>query len=123
MTFFTVVYARILISHAELQADNYLSGWLTEKALTTLNFKSIKENKMDLTIKNRYPLYMYHKKKAEPVRVDSRGEEVELANKGWSSSYIFKEYPKWVNGEIVNAPTKKESEKTKVVKEDIRGKK
>lgn len=68
---------------------------------------------MDLTIKNRYPLYMYHKKEAEPVRVDSRGEEVELTNKGWSSSYIHKEYPKWINGELI---TSAKEDKTKVRK-------
>lgn len=50
-----------------------------------------------------YPRYMYHKDENEPKVVMSRAEETELSTKGWITTYIHKEYPKMVDGKIVNS--------------------
>jgi len=49
----------------------------------------------------KFPIYMYHKAYDEPRRVDNNSEKVDLENQGWTSAYIHKSYPKWVNGVIV----------------------
>ena len=53
---------------------------------------------------NDYPRYVYHREYDEPRRVDNREQENELVNKGWSKSYLYKEFPKYVNGIIVKTP-------------------
>ena len=44
---------------------------------------------------------MYHRDFDEPLRVDNKDEQRQLAEKGWEDHYIHKEYPKWVKGQIV----------------------
>jgi len=51
--------------------------------------------------KSPYPRYLYHKDYNEPIRVDSAEDEAPLLNQGWVAKYLHKEYPKWVNGIIV----------------------
>jgi hypothetical protein len=50
-----------------------------------------------------YPRSMYHRDHDKPKVVNSRAEEVEASTKGWITSYIFKEYPKWVDGKLVQS--------------------
>lgn len=50
-----------------------------------------------------YPKYMYHRDENEPKIVMSKAEESELSTKGWLAAYIYKEYPKMVDGKIVNS--------------------
>lgn len=50
-----------------------------------------------------YPRYMYHRNHDKPVRVDSKAEQTDRKNVGWTTGYIHKEYPKWVNGELVRS--------------------
>jgi len=47
---------------------------------------------------NEYPKYLYHREYDEPRMVETREQESDLLNKGWQKAYIFKEYPKMVNG-------------------------
>lgn len=49
----------------------------------------------------KFPIYMYHKSYDEPRRADNNSEKVDLENQGWTSAYIHKPYPKWVNGVII----------------------
>ncbi len=51
----------------------------------------------------KYPIYLYHKEYDDPRKVDNSAEEVDLKNKGWVRRYIWKEYPKMVNGVLVNS--------------------
>ena len=50
-----------------------------------------------------YPKYMYHVDHSEPVRVDSKAEQTDMENKGWTAARLFKEYPKWVGGKLVQS--------------------
>jgi len=50
-----------------------------------------------------YPKYMNHVDHDEPVRVDSKAEQVDMENKGWTTARIFKEYPKYVGDKIVHS--------------------
>lgn len=47
---------------------------------------------------SQYPKFMYHREYDEPRRVDTKEQENDLKNKGWVSRYLYKEYPKMVNG-------------------------
>lgn len=51
----------------------------------------------------KYPTYLYHKDFNEPKYVDNKIDEEALLNKGWRRQYIKKEYPKWVDGVIVQS--------------------
>lgn len=67
---------------------------------------------------------MYHRDYNEPVRADNNGEKIDFENKGWTSAYIHKEYPKWVNGVIVQTKRDQEillgkQEKVTLVKEKV----
>ena len=59
-----------------------------------------------------YPRYVYHADHNEPIRVDSKAEETNLLNQGWTTRYLHKEYPKWVNGKVVQS--KKEEELARI---------
>lgn len=50
-----------------------------------------------------YPRYMYHRDHNEPVRVDSKAEQTDKENLGWTTARLYKEYPKWVGGKIVQS--------------------
>lgn len=50
-----------------------------------------------------FPKYMNHVDHNEPVRVDSKAEQVDMQNKGWTTARIFKEYPKWVGDKLVRS--------------------
>ena len=76
--------------------------------------------------KSPYPRYVYHKDYNEPIRVDSLEDETPLLNQGWVTRYLHKEYPKWVNGVIVQdaeehekvlAGAKKDKKRTVKVKD------
>ena len=58
---------------------------------------------MDLTQKRVYPRSMYHRNFDEPKMVNSRVEEAEASTKGWITTYIYKEFPKMVDGKIVRS--------------------
>ena len=49
-----------------------------------------------------FPRYLHHKD-YEPKRVDNEEDEKHWINKGWRKQYIYKSYPKWVNGVIINS--------------------
>ena len=55
-----------------------------------------------------YPKYMYHVDHNEPIRVDSKAEQVSMENKGWTTARLFKEYPKWVEGKLVQSQAEEE---------------
>ena len=59
-----------------------------------------------------YPRYVYHADHNEPIRVDSKAEETNLLNQGWTTRYLHKEYPKWVNDKVVQS--KEEEELTRI---------
>lgn len=50
-----------------------------------------------------YPKYMYHRDHNTPTRVDSKAEQTDLENQGWTTARLFKEYPKWVGDKIVQS--------------------
>jgi hypothetical protein len=50
-----------------------------------------------------YPKWMYHPTEA-PKMVKNESDEETLLGQGWSSSYIQQEYPKYVDGKVVNNP-------------------
>ena len=52
----------------------------------------------------QYPKYMYHREYDDPRRVDTKDQENDLKNKGWVNRYLFKEYPKMVNGILCKTP-------------------
>jgi hypothetical protein len=58
--------------------------------------------------KKKYPFYMYHPEIQDPLRVDNKDEERQLAEKGWVSHYIKHKYPTWLDGKIFK--TKEEHE-------------
>lgn len=62
-----------------------------------------------MATQRKYPFYMYHKEHDEPLRVDNKDEERQLAEKGWEPNYIHKEYPKWVKGKIVKSKAEHEA--------------
>jgi hypothetical protein len=75
-----------------------------------------------------FPTYMYHKEYAEPRRADDQDQATELEAKGWRSNYIWKEYPKMVNGILCKDEATEKlllqaqsniPEKVKVVKDHI----
>ena len=72
-----------------------------------------------------FPAYMYHKNYNEPRRVDNQDQVSELENKGWVTRYLYKEYPKMVNGIICKDKATEElllrntPPKPKVVKDQI----
>lgn len=43
-----------------------------------------------------YPIYLYHKEYDEPRIANNKAQQTELENKGWTTRYIKKHYPKWV---------------------------
>ena len=55
-----------------------------------------------------YPRTMYHVNHEKPKVVNSKAEEAEASTKGWIVSYIYKEYPKWVDGKIVQSQAEEE---------------
>jgi len=55
-----------------------------------------------------YPRYLYHRDYDEPKIVNSKAEEMELGTKGWVTSYIHKDYPKWVGDKIVQSKEEEE---------------
>ena len=62
---------------------------------------------------NPYPRYVYHADHNEPIRVDNKAEETNLLNQGWTTRYLHKEYPKWINGKIVHSKEEEAAEKDK----------
>lgn len=50
-----------------------------------------------------YPRYLYHKEHNEPKMVENKAQETELRNLGWVARYLWREFPKMVNGIIVNS--------------------
>ena len=60
-----------------------------------------------------YPRYVYHADHNEPIRVDSKAEETNLLNQGWTTRYLHKEYPKLVNGKTVYSKEEEDAEKDK----------
>jgi len=65
-----------------------------------------------------YPKYVYHPDHNEPRRVDSKPEEQELGTKGWTASYIHKEYPKWIGDKLVQS--KEEAERLNLIKAEVK---
>ena len=57
--------------------------------------------KENIMAETKYPHYMWHKNQDKPLLVANKDEERQLAEKGYQSRYIHKDYPKWVNGRIV----------------------
>jgi hypothetical protein len=51
---------------------------------------------------------MYHLNHDKPKVVTSKAEEAEASTKGWIVSYIYKEYPKYVDGKIVQSQAEEE---------------
>lgn len=47
---------------------------------------------------NKYPVYLYHKEYNDPRIANNKAQQTDLENKGWTTRYIYKEYPKMVNG-------------------------
>jgi hypothetical protein len=75
-----------------------------------------------------FPTYMYHKEYDEPRRVDDQDQATELELKGWKNSYVWKMYPKIVNGILCKDEATEKlllqaqsniPEKVKVVKDHI----
>ena len=52
----------------------------------------------------KYPMYVYHKEYNEPRRCDNLGQLNELTSQGWTESYVWKEFPKMVNGILCKTP-------------------
>jgi hypothetical protein len=74
--------------------------------------------------KQTYPVYVYHKDYDEPKRCDNKDELRALIDRGWQIKYIYKPYPKWVNGRIVKNKAehdalKKTMPTIEVIKTDI----
>lgn len=55
-----------------------------------------------------FPKYMYHKDHNEPVRVDSKAEQTDKENLGWTTMRLFKEYPKWIGDKLVQSKAEEE---------------
>ena len=55
-----------------------------------------------------FPKYMYHKDHNEPIRVDSKAEQTDKENLGWTTARLFKEFPKWVGDKIVHSKAEEE---------------
>lgn len=55
-----------------------------------------------------YPRYLYHRDHDEPKIAMSKAEESELSTKGWLTTYVHKEYPKYVGDKIVNSQEEEE---------------
>jgi hypothetical protein len=75
-----------------------------------------------------FPTYMYHREHPEGRRVDDQDQATDLENSGWRNQYIWKEYPKMVNGILCKDPETEKllkqaqanvPEKVKVVKDHI----
>lgn len=55
-----------------------------------------------------YPKYLYHRDHDEPVRVDSKAEQTDKENLGWTTMRLFKEYPKWIGDKLVQSKAEEE---------------
>lgn len=55
-----------------------------------------------------FPRYMQHKDHSEPIRVDSKAEQTDKENQGWTTARLFKEFPKWVGDKIVHSKAEEE---------------
>lgn len=74
-----------------------------------------------------FPRAMYHKDHNEPIIVSNKVDMEALESKGWIDSYMYKEYPKMVEGVVVNSKEEEAARlseakgelKMKVVKESV----
>lgn len=55
-----------------------------------------------------FPKYMYHRDHNEPIRVDSKAEQTDRENLGWTTARLFKEYPKWIGDKLVQSGVEEE---------------
>jgi len=51
---------------------------------------------MNLSMKNEYPKHLYHKDEVEPMCITNKDVEKKAILEGWTTQYIYKEYPKWI---------------------------
>ena len=76
-------------------------------------------------VPTKFPAFMYHKEHDEPKRVDTADQAKDLMTHGWVNRYLYKEYPKMVNGVLCKDKAtedlllKTEAAKPKVVKETV----
>lgn len=67
----------------------------------------------------KFPVYLYHKNEQDPILINNKDDERALTEKGWQRGYIHKDYPKYVNGTIVNSKAEHDAllaQQPKVVK-------
>ena len=79
-------------------------------------------------VPTKFPTFMYHKEHVDPKRVDTADQAKDLMTHGWVNRYLWKEYPKMVNGVLCNDKATEDillkadaakAEVPKVVKETI----